>query len=410
MKLENFRIEKTEQLTKAVSTVIWEKSDRPNTEIYFGAPLKFTNDIDCDPHAFLVACIMTALRFGEERIYMDVEICPELVKGLETVIAWMRNWYGGNRQRVRIEAKPLPTVPQPRSPETAGFFFSGGGDSLATLRNNRLHFPKTHPGYIRDGFMIYGIEGYESIDAEGQLEAFNLHLEAINNVAKEADIELVPVYTNVKSLEEDWEFWRNEFQGAVLAAVGHIFSKRVTKVSIGSTYDIANLEPWGSHPVIDANFSSSYLRIHHDGQALSRLDKVKLISDWQTALDNVKVCFTNSPHQLNCGICEKCVRTRTALIAIGKLDQATAFKPEEIDEGLLGRRAHIDDAYVESCYLELINPLMAQGREDLVRGIKTAVNRYHEKDIRGLIKRADRQLLGGHLMAWNERRKSKAKR
>lgn len=408
MKIENFRIEETNQLTKAVATVVWETSDRPNTDIYFGAPKKFTRDITCDPHAFLVACAMPAMRFGEKRIFIDAEICPELKEGLETVFVWMQHWYGGSRQPVHIEVKPLQELPKSTPAERAGFFFSGGVDSLAALRNNRLRFPKTHPGYLKDGFVIHGIEGYESNDAQGQLEAFNLHLEAINNIAKEADIELIPVYTNVKSLEEDWEFWRNEFQGAALAAVGHIFSKRITKVSIGSTFDIANLEPWGSHPVIDTNFGSSYLRVHHDGAALSRLEKVKLIADWQVALDNAKVCFTNSPHQLNCGVCEKCVRTRAALIAIDKLDQAAAFSSKTMDEGLLSRRAHIDDAYVESCYLELIEPLLEQGREDLVRSIRTAVNRYHEKDLRGLIKRADRYWFGGHLMALKEKRKAKS--
>lgn len=407
MKLENFRIEVEDQLTKAIATVVWEECDRPNKDIYFATTEEFAPSLRCDPHAFLIACVMPAMRFGEKRILIDAEICPELVEGLNTVVAWMRHWYGGDRHAVSIEAKPLARLPKPRTSPRAGFFFSGGVDSLATLRHNRIRFPKTHPGYIKDGFTIYGIEGYDSDKPEEQLEAFHLHLEAINTVAKDAGIELIPVYTNVKSLEEDWEFWRNEFQGAVLAAVAYIFSKRVTKVSIGSTFDIASLEPWGSHPVIDLNFSNSYLQIHHDGVALSRLDKVKLISDWQVALDNVKVCFLNSSQQLNCGVCEKCIRTRTALLAIGKLDQAGAFQLDEIDEGLVSRRASIDDLYVESCYLELIDPLIEKGRGDLVNGIQKAVNRYHERDLKGVLRKVGRHLLGGNLFAWQQRRISK---
>lgn len=408
MKLKNFRVEVEDQLTRVIATIVWEDCDRPDKDIYFATTKEFAHSLHCDPHAFLIACIMPAMRFGEKRIAIeDAEICPELIEGLDTVIAWMRHWYGGDRQPVTIEATPLANLPDPKTPLRAGFFFSGGVDSLATLRNNRMRFPKTHPGYVKDGFMIYGIEAYDADEPEGQLAAFDLHLEAINTVAKDADIQLIPVYTNVKSLEEDWEFWRNEFQGAVLAAVAYIFSKRVTKVSIGSTFDIASLEPWGSHPVIDLNFSNSYLQIHHDGVALSRLDKVKLISDWQVALDNVKVCFLNSPKQLNCGVCEKCIRTRTALLAIGKLDRAGAFKPAEISEDLLARRASIDDLYVESCYSELIDPLISQGRGDLVNGIQTAINRYHERDFKGTIKKIDRRFLGGNLFAWKQRRKAK---
>lgn len=406
MKLENLRVEADGKLTKAVATVIWENSARPNQDIYFATTEEFAESIHCNPHAFLIACVMPAMRFGEKRIAIDAEICPELKQGLETIMVWMRHWYGGDRHSVSVEARPLACPPKPEPSQRAGFFFSGGVDSLATLRNNRNRFPKTHPGYLRDGFMIYGIEGYASDEPEQQLEAFDLHLEAINNVAKETNITLIPVYTNVKSLEEDWEFWRNEFQGAVLAAAAHIFSNRVTRVSIGSTFDIASLEPWGSHPVIDLNFSSSYLQIHHDGVERSRLDKVKLISDWPVALNNMKVCFHNSPKQLNCGVCEKCVRTRSALLALGKLDKAGAFQPAALTEELLAKRASIDDLYVESCYLELIDPLIAQGRGDLVNGIKKAINRYHERDIKGVIKRVDRHLLGGNLLAWQKRRKS----
>ena len=407
MKLENLRIETDDKLTKAVATVVWENSDRPDKDIYFATTQEFSQSIHCDPHAFLVACIMPAMRFGEKRIAIDAEICPELKQGLETIIAWMRHWYSGNRQPVSIEARPLTRLPESGMPRRAGFFFSGGVDSLSTLRNNRNRFPETHPGYIRDGFMIYGIEGYASDKSDEQLEAFDLHLEAINKVAQETDITLIPVYTNVKSLEEDWEFWRNEFQGAVLAATAHIFSNRVSKVSIGSTFDIASLEPWGSHPVIDLNFSSSYLQIHHDGVELSRLDKVRLISDWPVALNNMKVCFHNSPKQLNCGICEKCIRTRSALLALGKLDEAGAFQPAELTEELLAKRASIDDLYVESCYLELIDPLIAQGQGDLVNGIKRAINHYHERDLKGVIKRVDRRLLGGSLLAWQKRRRAR---
>ena len=407
MKLENLRIETADKLVKALATIVWEDSDRPNTDIYFATTEEFSQSLHCDPHAFLVASIMPAVRFKERRIKIDGPICPELIEGLETILTFTRHWYKGERKPVLIEAQELihrPTIP---TAERASFFFSGGVDSLATLRNNRLRFPPSHPSYIRDGFLIYGIESYASNDAYKQLKIFERHIEAINNVAQAANVELIPVYTNVKSLEEDWEFWRNEFQGAVLSAVAHAFSQRINKVSIAGSCNVPYLEPYGSHPLIDPNYSSSSLRIHHDCVALSRLDKVKLISEWPVALNNVKVCYLNPPTQLNCGVCAKCLRTKIALQSIGKLKESKAFVPSDMTEELIAHRAHIVDDEVEACFTEAIRPLTEQGRSDLVRGIRRASNLYRGRGIKGTMMKIDQKLLNGRLRSWNRKRQAK---
>ena len=407
MKIENLRIEVDGNLTKAIATVIWEDCDRPDQDIYFATTEEFSQSIHLDPHAFLIAGIMPAVRFQEKRIKIDAQICPELKEGLETILTFTRHWYKGDRKPIRIEAPALSHRPSTSTPERAGFFLSGGVDSLATLRNNRLRFPPSHPGYIRDGFLIYGIESYASDDTQKQLKTFERHVEALNNVAQAADITLVPVYTNVKSLEEDWEFWRNEFQGAVLSAVAHIFSQRINKISIAGSCNVPYLAPYGSHPLIDPNYSSSNLRVHHDSVALSRLDKVKLISEWPVALNNVKVCYLNPPNQLNCGVCAKCLRTKIALQSINKLKESKAFPQSDMTEELIASRAHIVDDEIEACFTETIEPLMKQGRADLVRGIRRASNLYRGRGLKGTAIKIDRGLLNGRLRAWSRQRSAK---
>ncbi|MEL7330765.1 MAG: hypothetical protein AAFN12_00885 [Cyanobacteria bacterium J06560_2] len=409
MRLENFRIETGDRLTQAVVTVVWENSNRPNKDIYFGTTQEYADDLSCNPHAFLLACIMPAMRCGEKRIYIDAEICPELKAGLEMVVSLTCHWYGGNRQPVEIDVRPLQTLPERPAEPRAGFFFSGGVDSLSTLRGNRLRYPPSHPGHIKDGFLIYGIESYDADEAGQQLETFDSHIAALKNVAKSAEINLIPVYTNVKSidkkLEKDWIFWEYEFQGTVLAAVAHTFFTRITEVFVASSCDIKSLGPLASHPMTDPNFSSCYLRIHHDNFALSRLDKVKLIADWPVALDNLKVCFSNQPDKLNCGICEKCLRTMAGLETLHKLPEAGAFKESEIDPELFERRTRIGSKLTKSYYMELIAPLEQAGRKDLVRAIYRNINRFHERDWKGRIKRADRRLLKGFLSNWKQKRK-----
>lgn len=392
MKIENLRLENHNDLARAAATVVWEDCDRPTQEIYFQTTKEFAQDLSCNPHAFLVSCIMPAMHHGEKRLSIDAQICPELHEGLITSMGWLHNWYGSSgHQIVQIEAQKRSNLPKPRTPERAGSFFSGGVDALATLRTNHLNFSPEHPQFIKDGLFIYGLE----ID---RLELFEHVVKLFAPVAQEAGITLIPVYTNIRYLDEDWSFWGKEFQGAVLAAVAHAFSKRLTTVTIPSSFDILHLYPYGSHPVLDPNYSSSDLRIRHDSILLSRLAKTKLVADWDVALQNLRVCTLThllQPGELNCGQCEKCLRTMTALLALGKLEKTQAFPKTDVSAELLLAKVKIKDPpYAESSYQELIAPLAARGRYDLVYAIEHVIAKYHRKQ---KIEQIDRRLFQGNV-------------
>ncbi len=80
---------------------------------------------------------------------------------------------------------------------------------------------------------------------------------SLSHIALDAGINLIPVYTNIRDfLGRDWSFWGTEIQGAVLAGVAHAFSRRLTTVTIPSSFDIAHLYPFGSHSLLDPNYSS----------------------------------------------------------------------------------------------------------------------------------------------------------
>jgi 7-cyano-7-deazaguanine synthase in queuosine biosynthesis len=59
--------------------------------------------------------------------------------------------------------------------------------------------------------------------------------------------------------------------------------------------------------------------------SLSRLEKLRLVADWDVAFQNFRVCLADVEDRLNCGKCEKCVQTITGLVAIGALDKTHAF-------------------------------------------------------------------------------------
>jgi hypothetical protein len=105
MKIENFKQQTLENRARVSATVIWEDRDRPNQEIFFETTTEHTDSLWCNPNAFLIATAIPAMRFGEQRVAIDGEICPELKDGLETAMSWLCHWHGGDRKVVSIEAK-----------------------------------------------------------------------------------------------------------------------------------------------------------------------------------------------------------------------------------------------------------------------------------------------------------------
>lgn len=379
MKIENLRTEKHDGRARVAATVVWEDCERPTHDVFFETDERFSGSLTCDPHAFLVGCAIPAMHFGEKRVLINEKICPELIAGLEVAMSWLRQWYyKAGDGFLKIETNGLQVPSHERIPERAGFFFSGGIDSFAALLANRRHFPPEHPRAIKDGILVYGLE-------QDDPELFTHVLDSLSGVADAADITLVPVYTNLylnyrqDDAAKKFAFWGEEFGGAVLGAVAHAFSRRYTSVSVAATYSTRSIEPWGSHPLLEPNYSSHGLRILHDGIELTRLDKVRLVADWDVALQNIRVCNKYRNYQagrLNCCNCEKCLRTMMELMVLGALEKAVTFPRKEVSEKDLIEHAKIKGEYTMSCYDELVAPLSAMGRHDLVRVIRKKITGY----------------------------------
>ena len=408
MKIENLKSEREGNRTRVSAQVKWEDCERPPQEIYFETAEEFSKDISCNPHAFLVACIIPAMRFGERRIFIDAEICPELQVGLITVMGFICNWfewYKPESNTVRIEAKQQKHIFLSSKSPRAGFLFSGGIDSLATLYANHHHYTVEHPGFIKDGLLVYGLEVTEP-------NHFVLVLNSLSIVAHDSGVTLIPVYTNIRDLGPEnndvfWkDFWINEFMGAAFSAVAHTFSRRLSSLSINACHDIPNLIPYSSHPLLNPNFSSSDLKIRHEGIHLSRFGKTTLISNWDLALQHLRVCNETEYYTdktLNCGICEKCVRTMLALVGADALNKTTAFPVNNVTPELVDEAVQLQENTFP-LYGELLTPLSKVGRHDLVHAVERKIAEfYHDQKKQMWRKRAepivefDRKYLKGNL-------------
>ena len=327
----------------------WEQVQRPAQTLFIETSSDFAEALAFDYDAFVAACALPALFLGESRLSVPGDLCPRLADGLAFVMETFRQWRGIRHPPVVLEPEEGLRSRYPVMKPRTAMLLSGGIDSLALLRTNRLYYPRDHPDAIHDGFLIEGFDlgGFGNQDT--RLERMK---KAVTTIADDAGVTVIPVVTNLVLINPDVHFYVQQWHGGVLAAVTHLFAKRITRTCIASTYNARNLAPWGSHPLIDQYYSSSRLQIVHESAHLSRLEKTRYVAEWDTGLQNMRVCFGNPPEDLNCGRCEKCLRTKTALLALGKLHECGAFATQDVTPEMLGDLA-LSNNYALACYEEL---------------------------------------------------------
>src|SRR5262249_53906069 len=129
----------------------------------------------------------------------------------------------------------------------------------------------------------------------------------------------------------DLEFLKDSWSGAAITAAAHLFPSRGSSASIASSRRPTDSVREGTHFLLDSRYSSSAVTIRHEGIRYSRLERITEISARDSELRTLIVCQNLPPPPfLNCGVCEKCVRTMTALEAVGRLESTCAFPFREV--------------------------------------------------------------------------------
>ncbi|MGZ8215747.1 hypothetical protein [Methylomagnum sp.] len=395
------------------ATVAWENQSRPTMEVYFRVRSPKSPFDTRHYNAFLVACLIPAVFHGETRIRVEGAVCPWLVDHLTTLLAYQNHWYGYDRGHARgatvaLEAQDYIQYEEPR-PARVGLFFSGGVDSLYSLRKNQLTLPVGHPGRISDAIFVHGFDFGVRPQRGSEEDTFAYFLKNFEPIFQEAGIQIIPVWTNLQLLGiVSYDFWNREFMGPAMGAVAHALSGRLTDVLVASTYFIRDLHPYSSHPLIEPRLGSFSLRLHHDAERVRRLEKVATLADWPVALAHLRVCFFGKPGMLNCGVCGKCIRTKLELLCTGKSYPEHIFADNRLGAGLILKQLHLKktDAFF---FDDLIRALFKAGYYLLAAAVAVKRVEYGLRGLvnpRGLITWVDKQLLGAGLKRLYHRFKS----
>ncbi len=414
MRIAAIRCERDGEVVRCAADVIWEERDRPPNAIVFEVESEDDPGSRLDANPFLAGLAVPALRHGEKRIAIEGSVCPRLRDGVAAAARLLRAWYPNLGPAPSIEPSLGFDAPRPASPGRAALFLSGGVDSLFTLVRNRRDYPPGHPAAMRDAIFVRGLMLPLASTRQRAEDLDRRALAAVSRIAAAAGLTVSTVRTNLAEALDDHEAYARCWSGSFLAAIAHVFSARTTEVSIAATHDLVHgLLPWGSDPILDRAFSTAALTIRHDGVRSSRLDKIREIGGWSAALESLVVCGEGGLAEgwLNCGRCEKCMRTRLGLLASGRLEEAVTFPPVPIDapsiERLPASAIHslpnyywteIADACREIGRNDLAGAIDARGRREM-----SALRWHDERGWKGMLRRLDRRWLGGRMLGLSRR-------
>jgi hypothetical protein len=369
------------------ATVEWEEQPFPEQVLAFeilcgdidGGPLDERHD-EPSADAFLAACFPLAALHGEERVRIEGHPCSMLIEGLLTAHSWWASWGGLTSGPPIIESRGRgSTQHSPHSHAVA--CLSGGVDGLHMLMQNRRLYSRDDPAYIRDAVFVHGFDiGKRARDPEN--ERYRTALARLEPVAVESGLRLIPCRTNLRHLPSKPGFWAARHNGAALAAVGHAAILGRGFLFIAASHHVSRPVPMGSHPAIDGLFSSQRIRVIHDGGRFSRLDKVRDLVNWPAALAALRVCPASLESGVNCGKCEKCLRTRLELLAAG-VDETLALGPSLTPIELWEEAAPTPTSHRAIMYEDLLPALRARGLDALCRALEERIAIYRERATAG---------------------------
>jgi hypothetical protein len=392
----------------AHARISWEDSDRSPFDLRFSFP---SGDAPAaDPNAFLIALFVAAFRAGERRIAVEGAVCPVLGDGLRAAAAVLRTWYGGDRPAPALE--PSEGFRAGRPPEGGGeaIFLSGGLDSLDLLIGRGASLPPDHPAAARRAIFV---SRCGLLPAESQAELNARSERSARAVAASVGLPLTVVATNLLDLQDDARSFALESSGAFFGAIAQLFSRCVSTVLLAASDDVVSgLGPWGSHPLLDPLYGTSALRFVHEGIGLSREEKAARVGNSDVGRRHLFTCTFPLPGDplLNCGRCEKCLRTMMELLIAGALSESEVF-PRDLTADAIRALPGVPPYRRLDYYWSPLAPAARRvGRPDLADAIeerlessRRALAWEQDRGWTGLLRRVDRKWLGGAALASRRR-------
>jgi hypothetical protein len=358
--------------------ITWEDRDRADDTLWFEWPEALAESVRAEADAALVALYPLAMYMRERRLKIDGAVTSRLGDGVRSAMAVIAEQWPAH-QPVALDITHGRGSRAPGDREAA-VCFSGGVDALAAVQANVSTTPVGASERYASALFVFGLNTFDFVEgmpSAERLVAHELHAARLAAFVESLGMTLLRCSTNLRSLFPSFDAWWEVASTSYLAAVGHLMRPRIASLAMGSAGrgSVVGVSP---HPLIDALHATDALSVHGAQAMMTRLEKVRRLTVWPDGLAVLRVCLLiDLPDggRLNCGTCEKCVRTMLELIAIGDGALARApFPVSDVDAGLVGRA--LGSSHGRAYVAELAPMLVAQGRNDLADALTHGLRQH----------------------------------
>lgn len=258
--------------------------------------------------------------------------------------AWRNLWYPAAPRPLVVPGNGSPERPlgKPPAPASAtALCFSGGVDAFDTLLHGGQ--PVHRLAYV---------VGYDVGLRERRRAADVTAL--VRDVAQHVGCKSTILHTNLRRHPLPKRTpWLRAFGGAV-AAIGHLLRGSIDRLLLSSDGLGFEHPEVGSRPSTDPLHGSDGLAVEHVAATVTRLEKLRRIAGEPLVQRHLRVCWKNVGSKLNCGCCEKCVRTMLALDACGMLGRFPGFAYGRGLTAAIDAMPAVEDV-VETFYRDLLD-------------------------------------------------------
>lgn len=261
----------------------------------------------------VVAAIFTAMRQGRP-LHVAGPVSASLLANIEEFQEVWASWFPKRYSVVPVTAES--EIEPPATAHDKGVFaFSGGVDATySLLRHVRRQAGRRNVEPVTT-VLIHGFDiGLES------RSGFETALAGARAMTARLDVPVSSVETNWRrDLCYDWEMEHGAGIMACLAQFSGIAGVAVVGGDEG--YEMIDI-PWGSNPVSSPLLSSRAFGLRLEGMGSTRTERVAFILDNSDLAPQLRVCWEEGRTGLNCGRCEKCIRTQVNILAAGGKPEA----------------------------------------------------------------------------------------
>ncbi len=272
--------------------------------------------------------------------------------------AWV-SWLPQRYQRIRISCTAEEAASASFVGQRAVLAYSGGVDATCAMLD-QLDNHEEHDHYeLAAAVLILGFDV-----GLGEAAGLAATREAARAMTTAVGVPLSIVRTDIRArLSHEWP---DEF-GAAVAACLSVFAPVAQAGLIASDGDYQfDNAAHGSNMITNPMMSGDGFRIVTVLNALTRTERVARVAAEPAIVDHLRVCWEGKEHGWNCGVCEKCMRTRLNFLAVGAPVPAS-LSPAPAVRDILGIVAK------DSRKIDYLAEILRTGQQVLPRPIRMAL-------------------------------------